>query len=192
LADYKSKLKSPQPESSGLSLGTLLSFMFAGVLVVSAVLVYRARHEPVGDPPGVKCRENLKQVGLAIRMYINQNKGKLPNSFDDLVTLPGVSPEIFVCPDSTSETAATGPSTQAVAASFSSPGHCSYIYLGKGLTAGGLEKRTVLACEPLADHGGAGINVLFGDGHVEFEKPGPAGEILDQVKAGVSPVNYPK
>jgi prepilin-type processing-associated H-X9-DG protein len=47
---------------------------------------------------------------------------------------------------------------------------------------------TVVAYEPLSDHDKAGMNVLFGDGHVEFVSAGVAGRILGKVSAKVFPV----
>jgi prepilin-type processing-associated H-X9-DG protein len=48
----------------------------------------------------------------------------------------------------------------------------------------------VIACEPLSNHGD-GINVLFGDGHVEFVGLPDATTILSDVTTGKLPVKWP-
>jgi prepilin-type processing-associated H-X9-DG protein len=42
------------------------------------------------------------------------------------------------------------------------------VYVGKALTEKTATEKTIVAYEPLENHGGQGVNVLFGDGHVEF------------------------
>jgi prepilin-type processing-associated H-X9-DG protein len=57
------------------------------------------------------------------------------------------------------------------AAEAESPGHkhcLSYVYAGGALTQDTAKEMTIVAYEPLENHDGAGTNVLFGDGHVEF------------------------
>jgi prepilin-type processing-associated H-X9-DG protein len=67
-------------------------------------------------------------------------------------------------------------------------GHCSYIYLGKGLTDKTVTPDMVLLYEPLADHGGEGMNVMFGDFHVEWVPASTAQIILTQNAASTQPI----
>ena len=53
---------------------------------------------------------------------------------------------------------------------MTSSGHLSYIYLGKEMNTKTISPDTIVAYEPLSNHGD-GSNVLFGDGHVEFVSP---------------------
>ena len=65
--------------------------------------------------------------------------------------------------------------------------HCSskvdpnlpYVYYGRGQTWP-LPADVPLMAEPLANHGGRGMNVLFGDGRVEFLEPDEAAAVLSR------------
>jgi prepilin-type processing-associated H-X9-DG protein len=45
----------------------------------------------------------------------------------------------------------------------------------------------ILAYEPMRNHGGAGVNVLYGDGHVEWVTGEKAKWIIGELKAGHNP-----
>lgn len=70
------------------------------------------------------------------------------------------------------------------------PGASDYIYVGDGLTTSSPSDAVVLY-EPLHDHGGDGMNVLFADGHVEWVNASDCQPILTQSVAGVRPIRYP-
>jgi prepilin-type processing-associated H-X9-DG protein len=162
--------------------------VMAAVLVVIAVMLPHMNRTYVEDPR-VRCESSLRMIGQAILLYTNDSKGVYPNTFGDLLLTQDITSDVFVCLSS-NDTPATGPTTQAVIATMNTPGYCSYIYLGKGLTVP-VTANTVVVYEPMANHGD-GMNVLFGDGHVEFIYSADAAKILDQVKAGVWPVKFPK
>ena len=138
----------------------------------------------------VMCASNLRQIGQAILLYCNDHQGQYPDSFATTLLDEGLTAEVFVCPDS-NDTPATGATTQAVAGNLLGPGHCSYIYVGNGLNSGTVAVNIVVAYEPLANHGGAGMNVLFGDGRVEFVSATVAEQIGAKVAAKVFPVTMP-
>src|SRR3989442_6403876 len=98
--------------------------------------------------------------------------GRLPPALDDLITHADLTREVFVCPSGTGELA-TGATTQEVVNHFrKNPIHCSYPDVGAGLIAATLRPQHVLAYEPLSNHAGHkegdGINVLYGDGTVQW------------------------
>jgi prepilin-type processing-associated H-X9-DG protein len=123
----------------------------------------------------VKCAANLKQIGNALMLYANGHRGKYP---DDLAALleEDITTAVFVCPSSNDEPA-TGATTQAVAANLTTPRHCSYIYLGKGLSQP-IDANRIILLEPLENHQRAGMNALFGDGHVDWLKRPEAEALL--------------
>ena len=146
------------------------------MVVIVLVLIYVVGgllapllNSPHPQSPRVRCASNLRQIGQGIQMYANDHAGKLPDDFSTLLEAEDLSPEVFVCPEGTA-TPPSGPTTQAIMAAMKKPGAVSYIYLVKGLTSADLNQNPdiVLAYEPLSNHGGSGMNVLFGDGHVEF------------------------
>lgn len=125
------------------------------------------------------CAVNLRRIGMALQMYVLFHSGRYP---DDLSALylsvaddlgPG---EMFVCPSS-SDTLPAGDTPEARAQSLKEPGHCSYIYFGHGLVEP-VDPNRIMATEPLTNHEQDGINVLFGDGHVEFYERRKAKRLL--------------
>jgi prepilin-type processing-associated H-X9-DG protein len=131
----------------------------------------------------VKCASNMKQIGNALLVYANANRGQYP---PDLVTLLNNSPALGVdtmtCPSS-SDTPATS------AATLNAGGHLSYIYV-PGMTTRA-SSNAVLLYEPLTNHTNDGINILFGDGHVEFLLRAQAQPIITAVESGQNPTLPP-
>jgi prepilin-type processing-associated H-X9-DG protein len=134
----------------------------------------------------------MRALGQAIQMYANNNHGKLPDDLAALRNEEDISPAVFVCPSS-SDQPASGPTTRAVREDFAKPGHVSYLYLGGGLSIAIFQDRDiVLMYEPLSNHGGSGMNVLFGDGSVEWVQGPGAQKILAQVTSAQRPVKLPQ
>ena len=79
---------------------------------------------------------------------------------------PDLRPEVYVCPSS-SDAAAGGATTQAVVAALSHSAASSYSYLAAARTSATVTADQILVLEK-QDHHGGGVNVLFGDGRVEF------------------------
>ncbi len=113
------------------------------------------------------CASNMHQIGLAILLYQNDNGGVYPPSFDEMLENEPITPAVFICPAS-NDTAGQGATTQAVLADVHKPGHLSYVYIGQGLTDKTVTDDMVVLYEPLANHGGVGMNILFGDGSAQW------------------------
>jgi prepilin-type processing-associated H-X9-DG protein len=159
-----------------LVLGVVAAVLVAG----SLLLPYLNRAREGGGR--IRCPSNMAQLGKAMLLYGNDNRGQLPSQLTDLFS-QDVTPEVFCCPSSREEKA-PGETTAELTAQIHAAGlptdlheprrpektmrHCSYIYVGKGLTWPVDEKR-VLLYEPLTNHDNDGINILFGDGHVEWQ-----------------------
>lgn len=143
--------------------------------------------DPHGDTRAlVQCGSNMRQIGSAILLYSNENQGRYPDRLEQLILTQEISADLFVCPR-TDDDASRGQTTRAVADGLAAGGHLSYVYVGAGLTVS-CDPATVVLYEPLANHAGEGMNVLFGDGHTEYLRPAEAREILDRVAAGERPV----
>ncbi len=108
----------------------------------------------------VKCASNERQIGQAIVLYCNDYGGQYPPDLAALLKAEPLAPSVFVCPSSNDTPAGS-------ANDLLSGGHCSYVYVGQGLTQGA-GPTTVVLYERHEAHGGDGVNMLFGDGHVEF------------------------
>ncbi len=170
----------PRPRRRGL--GRLLAICFAGFCLVFAAAVLSSGH-PQSRAPAlvVQCASNMRQIGLAMMMYANEHGGAFPESLHEILEKEDITAEVFVCPSS-NDTRAVGPTTRAVLDEFDSPGHCSYIYLGKGLNDQ-CDPGTPVLYEPPSIHHG-GMNVLFADGHVEFFSGTDAPTILNAIALG--------
>ena len=138
----------------------------------------------------VPCASNLRQIGHAILVYASKHNGHLPDDLPTLIETEDLSPNVFCCPN-TSDVPAAGPTTQAIMTEMKKPGTVSYLYLGKGLTSSDLTADVVLAYEPLSNHQGRGMNVLFGDGHVEWVQGSLVEGVLSQAKSPQRPASLP-
>ena len=155
-------------------------------LVVLLLLVVQAITRTYSNVERIKCRSNLRAIGQAMLLYANDNRGQFPQRFGQLVTHADVAPEVFICPASNDHPAA-GPTTQQTLADFATPGHCSYIYLGAGMSMPSVPKGFVLAYEPLDNHEKEGAHFIFGDASVEWFDAKDAQKLIDQLKSGVNP-----
>jgi prepilin-type processing-associated H-X9-DG protein len=169
-----------------LILGAFLvtgTYLFASVVL--PIMAYRSREPSLR----VRCASNMKQIGLGAIMYANNNGSRFPPDLATIFQDEDLIPEVFVCPQTPTPPPA-GPTTQAVAAQLKRPGVSDYIYVGDGLTTSSLDDSVVLY-EPLSDHGGDGMNVLFADGRVVWVEGKASRSILQQAAAGVRPIRYP-
>lgn len=165
-----------------------LAFLGVGLLVTAAGFALgwhdfnRAR---VGNR-GSTCASNLRQIGQAILLYANENDGSYPLRLEDLLLTQEIGSEVMICPAS-SDTKALGATPEQVAADLSKGGHLSYIYIGQGLNKKTVGPKTIVIYEPLTNHGGEGIHVLYGDGHVTWQDKKEATVILSKLAASHNP-----
>lgn len=155
----------------------MLAAAAAGLVLLSRFYHNMSRNACVG---------NLHEIGLALIMYADHHGGNFPDSFKTLVVSGETQGNVFVCP-ATDDTAAQGSTPAIVADRLTQGGHLSYVYVGRGLTLSTASDRTVLAYEPLSNHGD-GMNVVFGDCHIEWLAGEAARKLQDQAAAGLLPI----
>ena len=164
------------------------SLVYAG-MACAMVLVFSILLPSIGKPREkanqIKCGSNLRQIGQGIQMYANDHKGQFPATFEQLISDQEFTTEVFICPSSNDDTA-SGATTRQTLIDFAKPGHCSYIYLGRGLTSA-VSAQHVIAYEPLSNHQNLGINVMYGDGHVDWLNKAEAEYLVGQLGAGNNP-----
>lgn len=179
----------PLRPSPGARTGRIVAFTLIGILgcFILAAMLLRPTTRSRAVSNRVMCASHMRQIGQAIAMYANDHGGLFPDDLETVFVNEDVSIALFVCPSS-SDTPPAGPTTQATAAGLRQPGHCSYIYLGNGLTDNTVTPNTVLLYEPLANHGGSGMNVMFGDFHVEWVPATTAQKILTQHATSTQPI----
>jgi len=108
------------------------------------------------------CSENLKAIGLAADIYLNDTDLTFV-SLKTLVVEGFLDPRNTSCPSATQ----AGP---------------NYVILEKPAEYDG-DPEKVVAYEPKSNHGDEGGNILFADGHVEFVK----GQRFDDLLAALPP-----
>lgn len=130
----------------------------------------------------IKCQSNLQQIYRLMESYAKQHGGEFPATFDALFTDPETSSlELAVCPSSADEKAPGATREEALANFRTGEHNCSYVYLGAGRRLGA-SAQIVLAHEKPVNHELQGINVLLGDGRVEWYDPAAAAKLLPDVK----------
>ena len=129
------------------------------------------------------CESNLTQIGYSLQLYATANSGAYPDSLQVLVQDGTLPAELLLCPSS-QDTPAPGASPAEQAVNLAKGPHQSYIYIGKGMTAGPANQ--VLVYEPPSHHGKNGINALFSDGSVKLLAPSAANIAIPQASTGLS------
>jgi predicted Zn finger-like uncharacterized protein/prepilin-type processing-associated H-X9-DG protein len=160
---------------AGICLGAASMVMMPCMASIMLPSLNRARE----TANRVKCASNMRQIGMALMLYSNENRGAYPDRLDDLLRTQDISPTAFVCPSS-EDTPGTGP------ADLSNSAHLSYVYVGKGMTNAAPAEAIVLY-EDMSDHKQDGSNFLYGDGHVEWMGKAEAERIIAAIKRGENP-----
>jgi prepilin-type processing-associated H-X9-DG protein len=168
-------------------LRVVVAVLLPVALLVGAYKLLRPRNSCSPEPAWrIKCASNLKQIGLSLQIYAGEHSGQYPASFQELLPAADITTEVFVCPLST-DTRAFGPTTLETLQVFGEPGHNSYVYAGAGLTSATITPSHVLAYENLSNHGGDGMNVVYGDGSVEWVPKKQAAAVVAELQAGFNP-----
>ena len=151
----------------------------------SALLVFWSFVTTHHGSDKIECALQLRHIGNGLLLYANNFKGNFPDNLSGVIE-EEVQPAELVCPSSKDTPAPVDATTQATIANVDAGGHLSYIYLGKG-RSNNLPAGFILVYEPLAHHSNAGMNVLFGDMHVEFLTTREATWMLSEINSGHNP-----
>jgi prepilin-type processing-associated H-X9-DG protein len=163
----------PNVRGRGMSIWGLILGCIALVLGFPAVWfgpgLYRA-HELANQ---AKCVANMTAIWKEISDYRAGNDRHFPPSLTMLAERSSMPTDLFVCPDS-DDCPAKSPEQ------VESAGHCSYRYFARGEVDAG-PADLVLAEED--DNHDSGVNLLFGDGHVQWMPLAAAKPIVDKARA---------
>jgi hypothetical protein len=148
----------------------------------------------------LKCASQLRQLGLALQMYANDNAGQYRDRMESVVLDdPGMS-QVFFCPNvaEIDAPALIGGTPNQVAQQLASA-RISYVYVGKGHTFRN-SWGDVLAYELPGHHPGPskykvtrpedsvkGGHVLFGEGTVAFVPEPALKTLIQELNAGQNP-----
>ena len=166
-------------------LRTFSLICFGGLTLVFLISTQLPSVNYAREPANrIKCSNNLRQIGLAIFRYCDDNKQQYPNDVGLLIPTQELNAEVFVCPSS-SDTKLQGASTQPAALLLSSD-HCSYVYVGAGMTSSAGADQ-VVAFELPDNHSKDGGNVLYGDHYVSWEPFETLVQLVPELEAGRNP-----
>ncbi len=160
-------------QAAAMSLGASSAGMIAAVAMPAMQKArFQAQH--------VQSMSNLRQIGVAMMMHANDNGGKFPDSIAPLLTTQMLTPEVFDNPANGPMEIPADIRSDPEALTQFTVDHSDYIYVGAGKTSqSGPDE--VLAYEN-PEGAENGINILFGDGHVEFQQMEQALQTIADIK----------
>jgi hypothetical protein len=157
IAHARAKREPQRYGGAGMALAGLI-MGYTGTLLVSVVAILAALMLPAlakakARAQTISCVNNMKQIGLAARIWSNENKEGLP---PDFITMKDAlaTPKILVCPGDKSKTRVMDWSQ------FDPVANVSYEFLMPGAKETDVSNQTVFRC-PI--HGTIGL----GDGSVQ-------------------------
>ncbi|MBC7782598.1 MAG: hypothetical protein H7144_02070 [Burkholderiales bacterium] len=166
----------PFPGAETIAQASLMN-MFAGQSLVLPSILLPSLNRARASADMIKSSSNLRQIGLATKMFANDNPGnKLPDDFEDILRTQDVSADIFVNPRTGNAVPPLPPGqTAAQALGEWVNTQSDYVYVGRGLTDNAPADRIIAYEKPAGLE--QGINILYADGHVDFVTfPGVAAE----------------
>jgi prepilin-type processing-associated H-X9-DG protein len=155
--------RSPFPMSSMFTtqqnLYVAQASLMAGILLPSLGRAREVANRTV-------CSANLIGIHKAMYTYSITHQNRFPNHLGELMMAGKIGPQSLTCPSG------AGPSEPLPPNNIDWPGwidrNSDYIYVGRGKTAAAAAD-DVLMYEKMHNHSqGEGVNIMFGDGHVEF------------------------
>ena len=176
-AGWHMRSLSPFPGSELLATDPSSMGVAQEAMVISILLpaLNRAREQA----NRVKSASNLKQMGLAALMYSNEQKdGSLPPTLGVMVAKEDLTADVFVNPRRNSPHPPPGLTGDQQSQWVEE--HSDYVWLGKGKKNTATFEEIIAYEKPegLKD----GINILYGDGHVEFQTMARARQQIENAK----------
>jgi len=183
-AGWHSKEISPFP---GGSILTGDSTTAIGVMALQTSILLPSLNRARETANRVKCASNQRQLAMALLLYANDHKGKYPDTYEAFIEAAvkdmDVSREVFICPSSSDELIQSVKAMEPVEFAKWAVENSSYVYLAGGKTTTS-NAEDILIHEKMTNHDGDGINITYGDGHVEFHTREQAEQELQRVGAG--------
>lgn len=153
---------------AGLMLGSasfVLWTLYVSIFFIPNLLEAREQAHRIA------CASQMRTIGYLILMYSNENRGFLPPDLETLLTTQAAPPGFLDCPNAKR----------------------AYIYVADRANQRYWDLVTQVASaelmlyEPMTNHDGEGMNMLFGDGHVEFVAPDVAEKLIAEANSDTTP-----
>jgi prepilin-type processing-associated H-X9-DG protein len=167
----------PFPGSTVVASDPAITAVYAEPLLVATLLpaLNRAREQATR----VRSASNLRQIGLGAIMYANNHNGKFPPDLGAMAQEQEMSAAVFVSPRTSHPMPPPDvKSPKDVAAWVKDNSDYAYVGAGKNATA---PPDVVIAYEK-PDEVTEGINILFADGHVEWQIMSEATKTIPNAK----------
>jgi prepilin-type processing-associated H-X9-DG protein len=126
----------------------------------------------------------MRQIGQGILLYCNDNKGPYPPDLGTLIKTEDLTAGVFLCPTVGKTPPNLTPDQYVDWVNKNS----DYVYIGAGLKMGA-DPALVVLYEKDDDHKGDGMNILYADGHVEFQTLANAHQEIEQTLAARKAAN---
>jgi prepilin-type processing-associated H-X9-DG protein len=158
---------SPFP-GSGLFSSQQTQLVAVGTAAMTVSILLPSLNRARETANRVKCSSNERQIGQAILLYSNDNRGKYPPDLGTLLKTQDITIDVFTCPSSDNEVPAEVKAAPIDVQVAWVNANSSYVYVGAGKNnAAGADE--VVLYEKNEDHDQDGMNFLYGDGHVEWQ-----------------------
>ena len=153
IAHNRSRKAPEQFGGGGMAIaGFVLGYSSLALIPILAGLMLPALAKAKDRAQQINCASNMKQIGLAARMWSNDHGEKFPPDFASMSN-ELVTPKVLVCPGDRSK-------TKVMTWSEFGPGNVTYEYLEPGIDEKSAMQKVVFQC-PI--HG----NIGMGDGSVQ-------------------------
>jgi prepilin-type processing-associated H-X9-DG protein len=172
----------PFPGASTLLGNSPDEVTMAGVAALGVSITLPALNRSRETANRVKCASNERQIGQAILLYANDHQGSYPPDLGTLIKTEDITAQVFICPSGDTKVP-PGLNTPDQIAQWVND-HADYIYVGKGMMMTTSKPTDIVVYEKPDSHNGDGMNILFGDGHVEFQRMSEAKKLIDQQTGG--------
>jgi prepilin-type processing-associated H-X9-DG protein len=139
-----------------MSKGVRRCLFWLGGLVVVIILVLPNIHRTGGHGSRIACANNLKQVGIGIKLYADEHDDVYPQKFSEIIQYVSRHAAIFVCAESGNK-----PESIETVDEWT-----DYVYI-LGFSTTSAPNAILAYCDP-KNHNGEGGNILFVDGNIEW------------------------
>jgi prepilin-type processing-associated H-X9-DG protein len=173
-AGFHLRSVSPFPGSTILATDPLSAYMSSAGPALSLSILLPSLSRARETANRVKSGSNLRQIGMGVMLYANENNGACPPDLGTILKTQDLNAGAFVAPQSGKP---VPPGTPDQLAGWVNQ-NADYVYLGKGKKMSDLRPDQPLAYEKFELGRGQGVNVLFGDGHVEWMSMPEATRVL--------------
>jgi hypothetical protein len=149
--------------AGGIAIGAA-GMLLSSVLLYPRIVPAYERWRYASSSQAV-CVDHFRAIEKAVHDYAAAHDGAFPQSLADVVADGTLDADALICA-ATSDVKAAGTTPAEIAKKLRSGRHCSYVYVGKGLSKSS-PAECVLLYEPLNVHRDEGLRVLFVDGRVQ-------------------------